>query len=179
MNTRTGRGRPLASRGVRVLMRRSEDERSRWGIPRWELLAVLSDPEPPAEVQRRVVHEAEGQRDFEWTGLRVYLFRDAAESYWYNLVGREPSLFVICRPGDHIELEPFAVTANYDEAGAYMESDETVFSAPLPGAFVPELEEFVMTHYRPVEPRKRRRRDWAEEAGHGRGKKGSHSAEGE
>ena len=62
----------------------------------------------------------------------IYLFRDAAESYWYNLVGREPSLCVVCRPGNDIELEPFAVTANYDEAGAYMEADDTVFSAPLP-----------------------------------------------
>lgn len=179
MNERTGRGRPLASWGVRVLMRRREDESSRWGIPQWDLLAVLPDPEPGAAPQRRLVHEAEGQHDFEWSGLRVYLFRDSAESYWYNLVGREPSLFVICRPGEDVELEPFAVTANHDEAGAHLEADDTVFSAPLPAAFVPELEEFVMTHYRPTEPRKRRRRDWAAEAENGRGRKGSNPAGGE
>lgn len=178
MNGRTGRGRPLASRGVRVLMRRREDNESPWGVPQWDLLAVLPDPEAPPEPRRRLVHEAEGQHDFEWSGLRVYLFRDSAESYWYNLVGREPSLFVICRPGEDIELEPFAVTANYDEAGAYMEVDETVFSAPLPAAFVSELEEFVMTHYRPSEPRKRKRRDWAGEAEHGREKQGPRSRRG-
>lgn len=177
MNERTGRGRPLASHPVKVLMRRSENPDSRWGIPRWELLGVLPDVEPPESLQRRVIHQAQGQRDFEWSGLRVYLFRDAAESYWYNLVGREPSLFVICRPGDGIELEPFAVTANYDEAGAHQETDDTVFSAPLPSVFVPELEEFVMTHYRPVEPRKRRRRDWTAESEHGRGQKESDSSD--
>lgn len=172
MMTRTGRGRPVKYWSVRVLMRRTEDERSRWGIPRWELLAVLPEREPPESPERHLVHEAPGQHDFEWRGLRVALFRDAAESYWYNLVGREPSLFVICRPGDDVDLEPFAVTANYDEAGASMEADDTVFKAPLPAELVPELEEFVMTHYQPAEPRKRRRRNWSAEAAYG-GTKGS------
>jgi len=169
--TRIGDSRALARHPVRVLMRRSEDPNARWGIPRWEVLAVLPDPEPPAERQRRLVHRAEGQHDFEWTGLHVPLYRDAAESYWYNLVGRKPSLFVICRPGDDIELEPFGVSANYDEAGAHMEADDTVFSAPLPAALVSELETFIMAHYQPAEPKKRRRRDWAAEADHAQRRK--------
>lgn len=173
MSSRVGLGRPVSRWPVRILMRRREDEDSPWGIPQWDLLAVLPDNDPPLVPQRRLVHGGPGQRDFEWTGLEVPLFRDAAESYWYNLVGREPSLFVVCRPGADVELEPFAVSANYDEAGAYMEADDTVFSAPLPAGLVAELEEFVMTHYRPVEPRRRRRRDWASEAADGGGKTGS------
>lgn len=161
---RTGRGRPRESWGVRVLMRRGEIVRGRWTYPHWELLAVLPDPEPPAELARQTVHETDDYLDFEWRGLTVPLFRDAAESYWYNLVGKEPSLFVVCRPGTDLDLEPFAVSANYDEAGAYMETDDSVFRAPLPAAFGPRLEEFVMNHYRPEPPRKRRRRNWAAEA---------------
>lgn len=161
---RTGRGRPRESWGVRVLMRRGEIVRGRWTYPHWELLAVLPDPEPPAELARKTVHETDDYLDFEWRGLTVPLFRDAAESYWYNLVGKEPSLFVVCRPGTDLDLEPFAVSANYDEAGAYMETDDSVFRAPLPAAFGPRLEEFVMNHYRPEPPRKRRRRNWAAEA---------------
>ncbi|MDZ7829000.1 MAG: DUF3305 domain-containing protein [Halofilum sp. (in: g-proteobacteria)] len=164
---RTGRGRPLETWNVRVLMRRGETRQGRWSVPRWEVLAVLPDTEPPDTFTRRLVHEDEAHHDFEWRGLVVALFRDAAESYWYNLVGREPSLFVICRPGEDIDLEPFAVSANYDEAGAYMETDESVFRAPLPTEFGPRLEEFVMTHYRPEAPRKRRRRNWAAEAADG------------
>jgi hypothetical protein len=171
MNARTGQGRPEKIRPVRVMMRRSENPDSPWGIPRWELLAVLPDTDPPQHRERRLVHKAEGQHDFEWSGLRVVLFRDAAESYWYNLVGRDPSLCVICRPGEDIDLEPFTVTANYDEAGAHMEADDTVFSAPLPAELVTELEEFVMTHYRPVEPHKRKRRNWAAEAEDGQRRK--------
>jgi hypothetical protein len=158
---------PLARHPVRVLMRRSERPNTRWRSPHWEVIAVLPDPEPPVNRQRRLVHRAQGQHDFEWAGIDVPLYRDAAESYWYNLVGREPSLFVICRPGDDLELEPFAVSANYDEAGAYMEADERVFSAPLPAALATELEQFVMAHYKPTEPKKRRRRDWAAETDRG------------
>lgn len=164
MTGRTGRGRPLESASVRVLMRRRENPDSPWGIPHWEVLGVLPDNDPPENLERRLVHQSDGQHDFEWAGLRVHLFRDAAESYWYNLVGREPSLCVICRAGDDIDLEPFVVTANYDEAGAHMEADDTVFSAPLPAELGYQLENFVMTHYKPVEPHKRRRRNWAAEA---------------
>lgn len=160
MTDRTGLGRPVEHWPVRVLMRRSEVDRGTWSFPRWELLGVFPDREPPAGRTHRVIHESGSALDVEWTGLWVALFRDAAESYWYNLVGRQPSLFVICRPGDDIDLEPFTVSANYDEAGAHMETDDTVFSTPLPQAFVPRLEEFVMQHYRPEPPRKRKRRDW-------------------
>ena len=160
MTRRTGRGRPAEHWPVRVLMRRSEVDRGTWSYPRWELLGVLPDPEPPAERTRRVVHETEAELDVAWTGLSVALVRDAAESDWYNLLGREPSPFVLCRPGDDIDLEPFSVSANYDEAGAHMETDDTVFSTPLSRAFVPRLEEFVMQHYKPEEPRRRKRQDW-------------------
>lgn len=159
---------PLARHAVRVLMRRSRNPRARWRNWRWEVLAVLPDPEPPAARQYRVVRREEEQRDYEWSGLHVPLYRDAAESYWYNLVGRKPSLFVICRPGNELDLEPFGVSANYDEAGAHMEADDTVLSAPLPAGLVGELEQFVMNHYKPSEPKRRRRRNWAAEAEHGR-----------
>lgn len=164
MTGRTGQGRALARHPVRVLMRRTEQQGGRWRIPRWEVLAVLPDADPPDRRERRLVHREQGQRDFEWAGLQVPLYRDAAESYWYNLVGREPSLFIVCRPGDDVEFEPFIVTANYDEAGAHMEADDRVFSAPLPAALTTELETFVMNHYKPSEPKKRRRRNWSTEA---------------
>lgn len=170
MTTRTGRGRPLERWPVRVMMRRSEVDRGTWSQSRWEVVGVLPDGEPPAEPERRIIHQTPTSFDAEWRGLAIPLFRDAAESYWYNLVGRQPSLFVICRPGADIELAPFAVSANYDEAGAFMEADDTVFSIPLPEAFGAALEAFVMAHYRPEAPRKRRRRPWSDDApGHADG----------
>lgn len=164
MSARTGRGRPADHWPVRVLMRRTEVDHGSWSHPRWELVGIFPDPQPPAARSRRVIHETETQLDVEWRGLAIPLYRDAADSYWHNLVGREPSVFVICRPGEDIDTEPFAVSANYDEAGAHMEADDLVLSAPLPQAFGPVLEQFVMEHYRPEAPRKRARRNWTEEA---------------
>ncbi|MEX1081356.1 MAG: DUF3305 domain-containing protein [Halofilum sp. (in: g-proteobacteria)] len=163
MTSRTGRGRALDHWPVRVLMRRSEIDRGAWSYPRWELTGILPDPDPPPGRVSRVVHETDRTLDLEWIGLSIPLFRDAAESYWYNLVGREPSLFVICRAGTDIDLEPFLVTANYDEAGAHMEADDQVLATPLPQAFGPALEQFVMQHYRPEPPRKRQRTRWSDD----------------
>lgn len=163
MSSRTGRGRPADRWPVRVLMRRSEVDRGSWSYPRWEITGILPDPAPPTARTHRIVHETEHTLDIEWRGLSAALFRDAAESYWYNLVGREPSLFAICRPGREIDLEPFLVTANYDEAGAHMETDDQVFATPLPQAFGPALEQFVMQHYRPQAPRKRQRKSWTDD----------------
>jgi len=167
MTTRTGLGRPVVTWSVRVLLRRREIERGGWTAAHWELLGVFPVTARADAVARRLVHHGDASWDFEWSGLSLPLFRDAAESYWYNLVGREPSIFVVGRPGEDIDLEPVAVTVNYDEAGAYMESDDTVLAAPLPDWLGPSLEEFVMNHYRPEPPRKRKRRDWAAEATHG------------
>lgn len=84
------------------------------------------------------------------------LHRDEAESYYWNLMAAQPQLFVICRERD-AEPEPFLVTASHDEAGAYMESDEVVFSVPMPPEIYRAVEAFVIEHYVPT-PRKKRKR---------------------
>ena len=87
--------------------------------------------------------------------------RDAAESYWHTLVGRRPSLYVACRGDLDGAMKPCTVSADYDEAGAYMEADDTVFAVPIPPEVYRWLEAFVLRHYRPAPPRKRRRADWS------------------
>lgn len=164
MNTRTGRGRPVEHWPVRVLMRRSEVACGAWSYPRWEVAGILPDPQAPAGRCWRIVHETEAYMDVEWRGLAVLLFRDAAASYWHNLVGRAPSLFVICRPGADLDLEPFAVSADCEDAGTHMDADDEVLSTPLPQAFGPQLENFVMQHYRPEPPDSRGRQARSEES---------------
>lgn len=148
---------------VSVVMRREVIRRSFWEHPSWTLLAVLA-AEPGQPRARREVH-AEGECvDYVWTGYRINLFRDGSESYWYNLVGKQPSLFVICRPGHDVDLEPLRVTADHDEAGAMMEADEAVFSTPLPPVVATWLEAYVVNHYRPGPRKSRKRRDWVQES---------------
>jgi len=153
---------------VSVLMARHVVSRGVWSIPQWRALAVLpgeefaEDPAGNAGAPVRV-HNAGGEEQYLWRGFTLRLYRDGAESYWYNLVGRQPSLFVLCRAGEEGELAPFLVTANYDEAGAYLEADDEMFSVPLPPEVHVALEQFVMEHYVPREPEKRKRKNWVQD----------------
>ena len=136
-----------------------------WNLPVWRLIGFVAGQAVTGDSRQRLPVHADGdQTQWLWTGLSVALFRDSAESYWYNLVGRQPSLFLICREEAPGELAPFTVTANYDEAGAHMEADDLVFSAPIPTEVHLQLEAFVMQHYRPQQPEKRKRVNWTEKS---------------
>jgi hypothetical protein len=146
-----------------AVMECTRAQRAPWHLPVWRLIGfVAGRGVTGARPQRRQVHAGAGKEQWLWTGLQVNLYPDCAESYWYNLVGRRPSLFLVCRENAAGELVPHAVTANYDEAGAHMETDDLVFSAPLPPELHVQMEAFVMQHYRPQPPKKRKRRNWTE-----------------
>lgn len=150
---------------VAVIMSRRLATHRGWTYPRWQVVGVVAGAVTDAERRRRRVHYDDGLEEFVWPGFMLQLFKDGAESYWYNLVGRNPSLFVVCRENEDGELEPCVVTANHDEAGAHMEADDTVFSTPMPPEIQSRLERYVMDHYRPETPRKRKRENWKAEAG--------------
>ncbi len=147
---------------VLILMRREEATQGQWRYSRWTLQGVLAD-NPVKEagpITCRQVHSVGDCADYLWTGFRVPLYKDAAESYWFNLTSTNPSLFVICRPGAELDLEPCLVTLDHDQAGAMMEADERVFEAPIPDALRPWLERFIVQYYRPGPRKKRKREDW-------------------
>lgn len=146
-----------------TVMERSQVQRGPWRMPVWRLIGFVAGEAVTGDSPRQLcVHNDAGREQWLWTGLSVALYRDCVESYWYNLVGRQPSLFLICREDAAGELFPFCVTADYDEAGGHMEADDQVFSAALPPELHIQLEAFVMEHYRPQLPGKRTRANWTE-----------------
>lgn len=151
---------------VSVIMQRSDPQQSRWGLAQWTLIGIVAG-QTAAEGRgtRTCVRSEDGVEQYLYTGFSLPLYRDGAESYWYNLVGQTPSLFVACREGESGELEPFAVSANYDEAGAYMEADDTVYSTPMPPEIYQWIEQYVAQHFRPQERKKRKRENWSDEPG--------------
>jgi hypothetical protein len=156
---------PLVSIPVAAILARKEISRSGWSLVNWEGVAVLAGERFAAGTARgERLHEDEKGAQYLWDGLRLELFRDAAETYWFNLTGTRPSLFIICQEHDGGELVPVSVTADHADSTSAVEADCKVFAVPIPEAVLPQLEEFVMTHFKPEPPRKRRRQEWTDEA---------------
>ena len=93
---------PDARYPVSAVMESTRSKRGPWHVPVWRLIGFVAGQYVSGDSPQRLpVHTGEGQTQWLWTGLNVALFRDSAESYWYDLVGRRPSLFLVCR--EHAE----------------------------------------------------------------------------
>jgi len=153
---------PRLSLPVAVIMGRKLVAGRGWQVPSWRVVGLVSGAGLPGhEAQGTPIHGSEEEKQFLWGGLRLELFRDAAESYWSNLTGTQPSLFVLCCENEEGILVPKLVTADHDEAGSGVEVGDRVFAAPIPPEVYQHLEAFVVAHHLPQEKRKRKRADWS------------------
>lgn len=155
---------------VSVVLERRIARVGPWSQVQWEAVAAVAGE---AVVSERgaatLVHEDEESRRYLWPGLVVELFPDGCEGYWYNLLSERPSLFVVCferdeEEDDEIELIPAIVTASQDEANAHLETDDPVYSVPMPDRIVESVERYVVENYEPEVKKKRKRDDWARES---------------
>ncbi len=128
-----------------------------------EVIGVLTRPAPAqAGLQKRLIHSDADHEQYLWTGLDLNLHTDASESYYCNLMGEKPSVFVVSR-SEQGSLQPFLVTLSYDEAASYMEVDESVSAVPMPAEIYRWCEAFVLAHYVPEKKRKRKRDNWKQD----------------
>ena len=82
---------------VSIVMERRQKQRDRWHFIEWKLVGVLTGEEHLKETSERlVIHEDETGQRILWTNFFIRLTKDGAESYWSNLMARQPSLFVVC-----------------------------------------------------------------------------------
>ena len=147
----------------------SEDKYFRgWPTRQWKLAAVISDNQGSDSMEGPItIRESKTISQYLWKGLKLELFLDAAEGYWYNLLSDTPYVFVVC---DHNEEDddsvpvPYLVTASQDEAGAHLETDCLVLSSPLPATLRNKVEEYVVNNYAPKTKKKRKRKNWAQES---------------
>lgn len=151
----------LASFPVAILMTRKQLQRGKWSLPVCEAVGVVAGPQfEDATRSHAVVHSADGIEQSMWRGFRLELYRDAAENYWFNLTGAAPSLFVLCKKEGDGSLVPVAVTADHEESVSAVEHDGAAFGVPIPLEIHDALEQFVMEHFKPEEPRKRKQHKW-------------------
>ncbi len=156
---------PAAEFPVAVIMGFREVQNNRWTKGRFEPLAVIAG--------EHIAHEGSGtnplrsevgaSEQYLLRGFGLKLYRDDAESYYLNLMGEQPRVFIICSEDDSGLLAPFLATASYDEATAHMEVEEFVFSVPMPAEIYRWIEQFVVNHYIPVRKKKRKRDNWKEQ----------------
>ena len=143
---------------VSIIMQRENARHGRWSYARWSVLGIVAGDVTSSEViKRTLIHCDDDRQEYIWRGFTLELFKDGAESYWYNLVSENPSLFVVCREEEEGGMTPVLVTANHDEANAYLEADDMVYSVPIPPEVYQWLERFVVQNYVPEEKKKRKR----------------------
>ncbi len=150
---------------VSVLVEFRELRDNRWETGRWSVAGVVAGSRGSGDItEDRELHAAAKGQQFLHTGLHMHLYRDDAESYYFNLVSDTPRVFVICSQEPGGPLRPFIATLSYGEATSYMETDEIVESVAMPPELYRWAERFVLEHYVPEKRRKRKRENWKEEA---------------
>lgn len=153
---------PRVSLPVAVVMARKRVTGKGWQVPSWRVVGVVAGTEvADRQAQGTVIRADAEEEHYLWGGLKLELYRDAAGSYWTNLTGRQPALFVLCTDDGQGRLVPRSVTADQDEASSGVEVSDRVYSAPIPPEVYQHLEAFVVAHHLPEEKRRRRRADWS------------------
>ena len=154
---------------VAVVLQRTIDRSGKWVMPQWSVFAVVAGEHIQPSDAPLLIHDDGVHCRYLCGGLVLHLYKDGTEGYWYNLLSDPPYLFVVCdgEQGDE-QVQPAFITANQDEANGYMETDRLVLSAPIPAQICDILERYVISHYRPMEKKKRRRREWADESIYGK-----------
>ncbi len=146
---------------VSVLLRAWDTPENPWQAERWNVEGVVVGQRAPrTECDREVLHQTSAERLYIFHGFSLGLYRDEAESYYQNLMAKNPSVFVHCRRGADGGLSPEHVTLSYAEADAYMEVDDDVFAVPMPAELYRWVEQFVLENYVPEKRKKRKRENW-------------------
>ena len=108
---------PRFSLPVAVIMGRRTVARSGWSVPSWQVVGVVAGANlPGVESRGSSVYRGEDEEHFLWGGLQLELYRDATEAYWANLVGQQPSLFIVCTEAEDGTMVPESVTADANAA---------------------------------------------------------------
>jgi len=145
---------------VAVVLRRErvQGPAARWQEWRWTLDSVLPDA-AGTEGQPRLLTDPEGVQHWLHPGFKVELHADEAEGYYLNATTEAPCWFVLWRlepERGEPPARPLLISLSYNEAGRWLDAQETVEQVPAPAEVVAWMGRFVEAHY-VVEPRRRRR----------------------
>ncbi|MBW9266998.1 MAG: DUF3305 domain-containing protein [Candidatus Thiodiazotropha sp. (ex. Lucinisca nassula)] len=146
---------------VSVIIQQSPSD-SRWLEDRWEAVGVVAalEEERVDRAGPSLIHQEGPVSHYLYPGFTLRLHEDECESYYYNLLSSQPHCYVVANLDDQGKPNPFLVSLSYDEAHAYLEGDDTVYTVPVPAELYRWTEAFVLDHYAPQKRTKRKRADW-------------------
>ena len=154
---------------VAVLASRERVKGNAWIDERWRVLGVVAaDDRATGDIRRETVRTDADAEQYLWTGLKLVLRASEADSYYYNLLGTNPQIYVLTQLNDDGEPVPIEVSLEYSEALAFSEFGNESYAVPMPAELYCRIEQFVLAHYLPDEPRRKRKRD-GDVAGRGSG----------
>ncbi len=145
---------------VSVIME-SRPSSSRWIDESWNAIGLVSFSNSQLG-DIKVIDHGEIKQTI-YGGLKIRLFLDECESYYHNLMSPEPGCFIVAREDDEKNDDipiPFMVTLSFDEAHAYLEGDDTVYSVPIPPELYRWAEAYILENYSAEKRKKRKRKDW-------------------
>ncbi len=140
-----------------VLLKKASQHR--WASHSWSLLGVM-----PGLSETQLSNAQESGELHYYSDLHLRLFRHYCESYYHNLMSEQAKIYFIGRL-ENDQLSPVLLTVDFDEAASYMEAGDQVLEAPLPDELCVWLERFLLYHYAPEAPKKRRRERWKNKDG--------------
>ena len=152
---------------VSVIMRREPivGAMSRWQSHRWVLENVILEGEASSSIVDKsatLLIENDSIERWKHAGYIAELFTDDTEGYYLNVTTDAPCWFVLWRmeeePGitDEPIAKPEMVSLSYNDAGRWLDAQETVEQVPLPSEVVVWLQAFVDEHH-VIETKKRKR----------------------
>lgn len=141
-----------------ILERRRTD--NPWAEFIWTAIGIaVGDRETP---EPRLIRDDGMSAAYLVGGLRVTLYVDECESYYYNLVSDSPRAYVVAHADSDVQRPvPFHVTMSFDEAHAYLEGEDQIYAVEVPPELYRWTEAFVIANYFPERKRKRKLRDWS------------------
>ena len=148
-----------------VVMQQTRVTTNIWQTIQWSAIGVIVGERHTSNGEEsELILQDEHSAQHLHPGYRIRLHKDECESYYYNLIAESPQIYIVCRTDEVDKLmRPMLVSASYDEAAAYHESDNEVYTVPMPAELYNWIEAYVLQHYQPEKKRKRKLTDWKEE----------------
>lgn len=128
--------------------------KNRWVSEKWETKGVVHDSSPRGSPSRVIVERAELSQ-YLYPGYEIRLQRHEAEGYYLNITSPQPKVFVLWRM--HAEgARPELLSVSYNEGTRWADSGEQVDGVALPSELLEWIAAFVMQHYEPEPPKRKR-----------------------